>query len=155
MGTSSCACTLKCFEKVPEEQRKRLFTGFWDSGNFDVQISYLCGCVRVMKKKRSYSKLPTSRRQYTRMYYIMNRAISEQVYKKAFLSIHGISNGQLERAIQVKAWSGHTTEPCLCNMVGTYRSLKHGLCHCCRGWSLLNAKPRPSQRLACLVSRLK
>ena len=108
MGTSSCACTLKCFEKIPEEQRKRLFTGFWDSGNFDVQNSYLCGCVRVMKKKRSYSKLPTSRRQYTRMYYVKNGAISEQVCKKAFLSIHGISNGRLERAIQAQVKTGGT-----------------------------------------------
>ena len=100
IGTNSCGCAFKCFEKIPEEQRKRLFAGFWKLGNFDVQNSYLRACVRVVNKERSYSKAATSRRRYTRMYYVKNGAISEQTRKTAFLSIHGVSNGRLERAIQ-------------------------------------------------------
>ena len=102
MGSEPCGCALKCFDKISEDQRKRLFAGFWDSGNFDVQNAYLCGCVRVMKTKRKYMKAPTSRRKYTRMYFVKNSAISEEVCKAAFLSIHGISSGWLDCAIQAQ-----------------------------------------------------
>lgn len=65
------------------------------------------------EKKRKYSKWPTSQRQYSRMYYVINGAISEQVCKKAFLSIHGVSHGRMERAIQAqvkKGGSPHTDQ---------------------------------------------
>ena len=108
MGSEPCGCALKCFDKISQDQRKCLFTGFWESSNFDVQNSYLCGCVRVMKAKRKYTKAATSRRKYTRMYFVKNGAISEEVCKAAFLGIHGISSGRLDRAIQAQIKTGGT-----------------------------------------------
>ena len=113
MGTTPCGCTLQCFDKIPEEQRKRLFTGFWETGDFNVQNAYICGCVRVLKTKRKYTKAPSSRRKYSRVYYVKNGAVSEQVCKSAFISIHGISSGRLERAISAqikKSGSPHTDQ---------------------------------------------
>ena len=37
MGTTPCGCTLQCFDKIPEEQRKRSFTGFREMGDFNIQ----------------------------------------------------------------------------------------------------------------------
>jgi hypothetical protein len=85
MGTTPCGCALKCFDKISEEQRKKLFTAFWDTGDFNVQNAYIhvCGCVRVLKAKKKYTKAPASRRKYSRVYYVKNGALSEQVCKSA------------------------------------------------------------------------
>ena len=108
MGTRPCGCALKCFDKISEDQRKKLFAGFWESGDFNVQNAYLCGCIRVMKTKRKYTKALTSRRRYSRMYFVKNGAISEEVCKTAFLGIHGVSNGRLERALKAQIKTGGT-----------------------------------------------
>ena len=92
MGSELCGCARKCFDKISQDQRKCLFTGFWESGNFNVQSSYLCGCVRVMKAKRYIRRqlLPDESIQECTL---SSGAISEEVCKAAFLGIHGISSG--------------------------------------------------------------
>ena len=57
MGTTPYGCLLKCSDKVPKEQRKSLFTGFWGTGDFNVQNAYIiCGYVRVLKTKKEYTR---------------------------------------------------------------------------------------------------
>ena len=102
----SCCCTRRCFDRIPEDQRKILFDGFWKSGNFDVQNAYLCGCVKVINTKKKYAKGPKSRRSFSRLYYVQNRNVSERVCKTAFLSIFAVSNGRLSRAIKAQASEG-------------------------------------------------
>ena len=99
-----------CPQKFSEHQRKRLFTGFWQSGNFDVKNSYLCGCVKILNKKKVHksTNIQTEVHVFEGILYmyVKNGAISEEVCKAVFLGIHGISNGQLYRAIQAQIKTG-------------------------------------------------
>ena len=104
MNEGSCGCTLRCCDKVSLEQRKKLFSGFWGIGEFDVQNAYINGCVKSMPVKRHYSS--TARRGTTRLYYVQNGEYSVRVCKVAFLKIHGISNGRLCRVITAAAELG-------------------------------------------------
>ena len=106
MENRPCKCTLHCFENVHEEQRKKLFSGFWGSANFDVQNSYLCGCVKVIQVKRRYTSNASSRRSHSRVYYVSNGSVSVRVCKTAFLRIHAISNWRLDRALRVVMKNG-------------------------------------------------
>ena len=103
---SSCGCARHCFDRVPEERRKALFDGFWKIGSFDIQNTYLCGCVKTTNTKRKYTKNEESRRKFSRVFYVSNGAVSERVCKTAFLSIFAIANGRLSRALQAQAQSG-------------------------------------------------
>ena len=52
IDTTPCKSSLKCFEAVGEEQRQRLFDGFWRTNDFSLQNSYISGCVKVIAVKR-------------------------------------------------------------------------------------------------------
>ena len=98
-----CGCSLHCCEKLSSAERRQIFDGFWSTANFDVQNAYLCGCVKVLDVARRYS--PTgarSRRQHTRVFYVKRGAVSERVCKKAFLNMHGVADGRLERALKAQ-----------------------------------------------------
>ncbi len=100
LDSRPCGCSLKCYDKVPLNQREKLFDGFWKLGIFDVQNAYLTGCVKVINVKRRYTVPAQSRRQFSRVYYVCNGEVSTRVCKTAFLRIHAISNGRLSRAIK-------------------------------------------------------
>ena len=107
MNNTPCGCGLKCFETVSESQRKKLFEGFWSSADFNVQNAYICSCVKVTEIARRYtSSGSSSRRSHSRIYYVCNGSVSSKVCKTAFLRIHGLSNGRLDRALQAQAKSG-------------------------------------------------
>ena len=109
-----CSCTRHCYDKVPADQRKRLFDGFWSVSRFDVQNAYLCECVKIMEIGRRYtSRRSESHRSYTRVYYVNNGSISVKVCKVAFLRMHGVSSGRLSRALKAQkdaAGSPHTDQ---------------------------------------------
>ena len=94
-----CGCTLKCYDRIQESQRQAIFDGFWQISNFDVQNAYLCGCVKIMNIKKRYTSTK-SRRDFSRVYYINNGGVSDKICKTAFLRIHGISNGRLDRVLK-------------------------------------------------------
>ena len=98
---TACGCARHCFEQITHEQRKRLFDGFWNSGNFDVQNTFLCGCVKVSNTKRKCAS-HESRRCFSCVYYIQNGSVSEQVCKTAFLSFFAVSNGRLSCALRLR-----------------------------------------------------
>ena len=75
MNDTPCGCKQKCFEKIGDVQRKKLFDSFWGVGNFDVQNAYLVGCVKITEVRRRYSSRNNSRRQYTREYSVRNAAL--------------------------------------------------------------------------------
>jgi hypothetical protein len=67
----------------------------------------------VLCTKRKYTTAEECRRHFSRVFYVQNGSISERVCKTAFLSILGISNGRLNRALQAQASNGglpHTDE---------------------------------------------
>lgn len=36
-------------------EEKALFDGFWNTSDFDVRNTYLCGCINVVEVRRRYS----------------------------------------------------------------------------------------------------
>ena len=103
MVESPCGCKLQCYQNIPLEQRTKLFDGFWASGSYNVQNAYICGCVKITKVARCYtSQGDKSRRSFSRSYYVTNYDVSTRVCKKAFLQIHGLSNGRLSRALEAQ-----------------------------------------------------
>ena len=104
MGDTPCGCSLKCFETVAKPQRKRLFEGFWKTADFNVQNAYICGCVKVVEVAKWYTASGAeSRRANSRVFHVRNGRVSTCLCKVAFLAIHGISNGRLERALKPQA----------------------------------------------------
>ena len=107
MSEKSCGCALKCCEKLSTEKRKAIFSGFWALGRFDVQNTYISGCIQVKPVQRHYSPRSTpSRCGNTRLYYIKDGEYSIRVCKNAFLLMHGISNGRVNRVLQGVARMG-------------------------------------------------
>ena len=108
MDDTPCGCSRKCFDVVSIQQRQQLFDGFWKISHFDVQNAYLCGCVKVVDVHRRYTQSASSRRNYSRQYFVSNGSVSIQICKIAFLRIHAISNGRLSRALQAMQKEGGT-----------------------------------------------
>ena len=100
----SCECALRCFSTLTTEQRRTIFTKFWALCNFDIQNTYLCGCVKVLPVARHYTS--ESKRGNTRVYYVNNGERSVRICKTAFLRIHGISHGRLSRVLAGQAEQG-------------------------------------------------
>ena len=40
-NNTPCGCPLKCYEKVTEDQRTKLFDGFWANADFNTQNLHL------------------------------------------------------------------------------------------------------------------
>ena len=76
-----------------QTQRQKLFDGFWRTEDFDVQNTYLSGCVKVVDVKKRYTDNPsTSRRKHSRVFYVQNGGISARICKKALLKIHMVES---------------------------------------------------------------
>ena len=98
----SCGCPLKCYDKVLHAQREALFFGFWSSSDFNTQNAYICGCIKVVAIKRRYTVAGSaSRRTQSRVYYVQCASgMSVRVCRKAFLQIHAVSGGRVDRALK-------------------------------------------------------
>ena len=107
-SNASCMCPLKCYEKVSEGQRQKLFDGFWARADFNTQNAYICGCIKVVKIKCQYTnKGEESQRSNSCVYYVNNGSgISARVCRKAFLRIHALSAGHVDRALKAHCSSG-------------------------------------------------
>lgn len=105
MDTRSCGCARRCFDKLSEEKRQKIFNGYWKMKSFDMQTAYLCGCVKIFPVKRRYTG-SKSRRSFTRDYYVR-----DGVCKTAFLRMHDISNGRVQRALEGLSKTGGTPKP--------------------------------------------
>ena len=100
----SCGCALRCYDKVSEDQRQALFDGFWSSCDYNTQNAYLCGCIKTIEVKRRYTDKGTSSRQKnSRVYYVDNEsATSVRICRTAFLRMHAVSGGRLDRALKAR-----------------------------------------------------
>ena len=57
-----CLCKRRCFSKFTEEERKKIFFGFWGFGDKSVQDAYLHGLIRVRKVARRRPRAAQSSR---------------------------------------------------------------------------------------------
>jgi len=87
-----CKCRNKCFEKIDEETRKRIFDEYWSLGDHSRQWDFVARYVVISDKKVSTNSSYTSRRQFSRKYSlpVQNNGI-ESVCKVMFLKTIGIS----------------------------------------------------------------
>lgn len=96
LGDYSCGCAKKCTEVLSVEERKAEFDKFWSAGCYEARCALIQGYVREIGKKRSYSV--TSKRIYTRKYFIKNK----EIYKQAFLNTFTISQAGIDNALKKK-----------------------------------------------------
>jgi len=103
MGNTPSGCHLKCFETVAEPQRDSL-RGSGKQPISTSQNAYICGCVKVVEVSKRYTaRGAESRRANSRGFYVKKGRVSTRVCKAAFLEIHAISDGRLERALKAQA----------------------------------------------------
>ena len=93
---------------MAEDQRKKLFEGFWSNANFNTQNAYICGCIKVVEIKRRYTTRGSGcRRSNSRVYYVTSGSgVSVRVCKTAFLRIHDLSAGRVDRALKAFSEAG-------------------------------------------------
>ncbi|KAF2352110.1 hypothetical protein FHG87_017137 [Trinorchestia longiramus] len=90
----NCNCRNKCFHEVNEESRKKIFNGFYNLKSYDEQNSYLYGLIRrhaVLRKRH----LNSVKRACSYKYYVRIQGREVQVCKRAFASIHSISDKKI------------------------------------------------------------
>uniref|UniRef100_A0A6P7F544 Uncharacterized protein LOC114325131 isoform X2 n=1 Tax=Diabrotica virgifera virgifera TaxID=50390 RepID=A0A6P7F544_DIAVI len=81
-----CLCSRQCATKI-------IFTQLWNLGSFDIQNSYLFGCIKMCSKKRHYPKKPkkaVSGRKYSVEYYVTVNTETIKICKSEFMSVHGL-----------------------------------------------------------------
>ena len=75
---------------------------FWSSGNFNTQNACICGCVKLLQVKGN-----SSRKSGSRSYYVNNDSgISTKICRTAFIHIHGVAGGRIDRALKSIAATG-------------------------------------------------
>ena len=57
-----CSCKKQCFSKFTDEERKKIFSCFWELGDKLVQDAYLHGLIRVRKVARRRPRTAQSSR---------------------------------------------------------------------------------------------
>ncbi|XP_064079875.1 uncharacterized protein LOC135196955 [Macrobrachium nipponense] len=104
-----CSCKNKCILKLgTAEDRENVFKKFWGIGNFSQQNAYLIENVTLVPSECKKRKIPSSEAEeknlktMKRIYQIKlpNTNKPVRVCKSMFLSLHGVSNGRLDRVLQ-------------------------------------------------------
>lgn len=87
---ADCKCRRKCYSRVPEEMRNKLFDGYYSLNSHDEQNAYLFGLIRKHDIARKRCK-ESDRRTCSYKYYVRTRGKEIQICRLAFANIHGIS----------------------------------------------------------------
>ncbi|XP_067000783.1 uncharacterized protein [Anabrus simplex] len=85
-----CKCRRKCYKLVSEDQRHKLFDGYYSLNSHDEQNAYLFGLIRKHDIARKRCK-DSDRRTCSYKYYVRIRGKEVQICRLAFAHIHGIS----------------------------------------------------------------
>ena len=101
-----CGCKMKCFDKVVEESRIRIFKDFWASGKRDTHVAFVHSHVVEHPIKRHRTKDEGKRRHCTREYFLDTDGGRVAVCKKAFSSILAISINTIDFWMKSKTSSG-------------------------------------------------
>lgn len=100
-----CECRHRCIPALgTPETRQHVFDSFWSLASFTRQNAYIARMVTLapLSQRRTSATLS---RTYSRVYSVPledgNEAV--QVCKLAFLRLHGVSNGRVDRVLQAVA----------------------------------------------------
>lgn len=91
-----CSCEQNCRQKLNNTE-ELIFNQFWKLGSYDLQNSYLFGCIHVGKKKRSYkkkSKRQQSTRKFSARYFVQIDGAHVKICKREFMNLHGLQNSR-------------------------------------------------------------
>ncbi|XP_050315421.1 uncharacterized protein LOC126749795 isoform X1 [Anthonomus grandis grandis] len=92
-----CSCPMKWFIKVDEDNRKCVFTKFYEMSSKNEQDTYIQGRIEICGVKRR-RKITQPGIQTNRSYnhFIKANAINIKICQSAFLTIHGISKERMK-----------------------------------------------------------
>ncbi|XP_042213217.1 uncharacterized protein LOC121860204 [Homarus americanus] len=103
-----CGCKYRCIPEMgTPESRKKIFDCFWKLADFSKQNTYIAqkvALVPIMQKDEE-KVIEKFTRTYTRIYNVQLKPDEEplRVCKMAFLQLHGLSNGRVDRVLQAVA----------------------------------------------------
>lgn len=100
-----CGCRHRCIPALGTPQaRRQVFDNFWGLASFTRQNAYIARMVALAPLGRRRTSAPPAR-TCSRVYSVQFKAGGEmlRVCKVAFLCLHGISNGRLDRVLQAVA----------------------------------------------------
>lgn len=102
-----CKCIKKCHNFIRELNQKEIFTKFYELDSYDLQTAFLFGLIKVVGKKRTYTKnVDTSRRNFSREYYLpVNDGKEEIVCKSFFKQVLLVSDGRITIVVKSKTIS--------------------------------------------------
>ena len=92
-------CSDGCFVKLGMPAIEEVFKAYWAIGDYNMQNSYIQGCMREVpiKRKRTTKEISSRRCNYT--YIVRYQDMVVQVCRKAFISIHGIGDKKVRYAV--------------------------------------------------------
>jgi len=87
-----CHCRRNCFQLLTQDYCQKIFSSFWENGNFDVQNAYLYGQIRCLNANTSTQDCS---RQYTYVYYVKGANGKDiRICREAFLGVHWLQNNR-------------------------------------------------------------
>lgn len=103
-----CGCKYRCIPELgTPESRKKVFDHFWKLADFTKQNAYIAQTVVLVPvvQKDEEKVIERFTRTYTRIYNVQFKPSEEtvRVCKMAFLQLHGLSNGRVDRVLQAVA----------------------------------------------------
>nr|CAI5841797.1 unnamed protein product [Callosobruchus analis] len=98
-----CRCNPPCIVTIGIDQTKVIFDNFYKLANFDMQSAYIFGQINVLNRIRTYTNRDTSRRQFTKHYFMANdKGVDTRVCKEFFKQTLQVSDGRLSRVLKHK-----------------------------------------------------
>lgn len=80
-----CKCRKHCFDKITEQDRKKIFESFWKIGTRSAQNAFICGLVKqVVPEHHRPTTGNKNRRSSSNKFYLTVDGTSKQVCKKYF-----------------------------------------------------------------------
>ncbi|XP_076061436.1 uncharacterized protein LOC143037202 [Oratosquilla oratoria] len=95
-----CQCQDKCYTRVGEENVKEIFKSYWGLKDHYGQSVYFVGCITEVEVKRSRVKDRPSRQTRNFLYTVKVGHADIKVCRKAFLSIHDITDKRVRNAMK-------------------------------------------------------
>ncbi|CAL4095343.1 unnamed protein product [Meganyctiphanes norvegica] len=101
-----CSCNKKCYERVGEENTRRIFNNFWSYGNWVLQTAYLQKHTYVREIKSKPRGNPSKQRSCSRIFFVTIMGQPIKVCKQAFVSMHSICKSRLDSAMKKRTETG-------------------------------------------------
>jgi hypothetical protein len=104
-----CHCKRKCSEKITDNQRRTVFSEYWNTGSYERQREFIIRCVeeQMCKTRRSYS--PVRCRPTVRSYYLPVETKRERVCQEFFLDTFDIGKDTVGVSMKKKLAGGTVT----------------------------------------------